>query len=264
MANNLGRFQKDLDHLSQRGEQLYYAMLYALNGRQAFVGLPEESVEKLIDSLPRFEEEYEAWYSECLVLLKQLLPDRQQDFVAMYEKPRGRKEISQENYVLRDYLQGLKISRGPNVIADPSSAAPQMRQQVAIVRAAKSRFTSSLFELRQLLQADLFDAEIDSARELHKHKFHRAAGAVAGVVLEKHLAQVCEDHNLTVVKKNPGIADFNELLKANGTIDVPQWRHISFLADIRNICDHNKSAEPTADQVSDLLFGVDKVLKTIH
>jgi hypothetical protein len=41
----------------------------------------------------------------------------------------------------------------------------------------------------------------------------RAAGAVAGVVLEKHLRQVCDDHKITVAKKNPTIGDLNELLK---------------------------------------------------
>ena len=46
-------------------------------------------------------------------------------------------------------------------------------------------------------------------------------------------------------------------------IDVPQWRHITLLGDIRNICDHNKQKEPTEQQVTDLIDGSDKVLKTI-
>lgn len=113
------------------------------------------------------------------------------------------------------------------------------------------------------MQADSFDSEIDAARELLKHKFSRAAGAIAGVILEKHLRQVCDDHNITVSKKSPGIGDLNELLKTNSVIDVPQWRHISLLGDYRNLCDHNKQKEPTVEQVTDLIDGTDKVLKTI-
>ncbi|WP_455155954.1 hypothetical protein, partial [Sphingomonas zeae] len=77
------------------------------------------------------------------------------------------------------------------------------------------------------------------------------------------LAQVCADHKIKISKKHPGIGDLNEALKAASTIDVPQWRHISMLADIRNICDHNKQKEPTELQVSDLIDGTDKVMKTI-
>ncbi|HEY4213158.1 MAG TPA: hypothetical protein VGM84_16885 [Steroidobacteraceae bacterium] len=82
-------------------------------------------------------------------------------------------------------------------------------------------------------------------------------------MLEKHLLQVCDDHKISIAKKNPPIGDLNEQLKASGVIDVPQWRHITLLADIRNLCDHNKKVDPTNDQVSDLINGADKVLKTV-
>ena len=45
-----------------------------------------------------------------------------------------------------------------------------------------------MFDIRQLVQADLFDSELDAADELGKKKFTRAAGALAGVVLERHLS----------------------------------------------------------------------------
>jgi hypothetical protein len=35
------------------------------------------------------------------------------------------------------------------------------------------------------------------------------------------------------------------------------------LADIRNLCDHNRKVEPTADQVNDLIAGATKVTKTL-
>ena len=36
------------------------------------------------------------------------------------------------------------------------------------------------------------------------------------------------------------------------------------LADIRNLCDHNKAKEPTEQQVTDLIDGTHKVLKTVY
>jgi hypothetical protein len=68
---------------------------------------------------------------------------------------------------------------------------------------------------------------------------------------------------MTVTKKTPTISDLNELLKSHSAIEISQWRHISMLADIRNICAHSKDIEPTSEQVGDLIDGTVKVLKTI-
>ena len=81
--------------------------------------------------------------------------------------------------------------------------------------------------------------------------------------MEKHLRQVCDDHKINIVKKNPGVNDLNELLKTCNVIDVPQWRHISLLGDLRNLCVHNKEKEPGPAQVADLIEGTEKVIKTV-
>lgn len=267
MAFNIERFKQDLDDLIRRGRMLECAMIRDVYGierlRDAVGEMSDESFAKLEADIPKFRDAYEAWYSECLPVLKQLLPDRVDDFKRQYEKARTRKNADFVTYVIEDYMIGLYVTYGGDVKVDLSAAIPKMQNQSAILSAAKARFKSSLFEIRQLVQADLFDSEIASARELHKNKFYRAAGAVAGVVLEKHLAQVCSDHSIKLAKKNPGIGDFNEAMKAAGTIDIPQWRHISMLGDIRNICDHNKLRDPTEAQVTDLIDGTDKILKTI-
>lgn len=269
MATNLDRFKKDLDRLIVAGTRLQFAMSRDIQGKAEFEkSIKEQLKDKAADFLkvlPTFNGAYEAWYSESLALLKQLLPDRVANFVSFYEKPKSRKAVDCGNYVIQDYLQGMRVTRGwlEDVVVDKSAALPQFSQQLAILEAAKTRFESSLFEIRQLVQADLFDTELEAARELLKNKFLRAAGAIAGVVLEKHLHQVCDDHSIKITKKNPGIGDLNEILRESAVIDVPQWRHITLLGDIRNLCDHNKKKEPTADQVEDLIAGTDKVLKTI-
>ena len=65
-----------------------------------------------------------------------------------------------------------------------------------------------------------------------------AAGAVAGVVLEKHLHEVCVSHNVKLTKKHPTIADLNEALKSAQVIEISQWRFHQHLGDLRNLCDH--------------------------
>ena len=111
---------------------------------------------------------------------------------------------------------------------------------------------------------DCRDVLVGKVSELNKKGFARAAGAVAGVVLEGHLGQVCNNHKIPNRKNNPTINDFNQLLKDNNIIEVPTWRFIQHLGDLRNLCDHKKQIEPTRDEIDELVEGVDKVCKTLY
>jgi len=272
VPKNIDKYKADLEKLIEDGEQVRRSLLLEAYGdefEEAILkdcGGDKKKAAEFKKAIPDFKYAYQSWYSESISLIKQLLPDRLGDFIRLYEKPKGRKrdDIGFENYRIEDALQGLRVTRAGKVVADDKSAIPHLQQQLAIVASIKRRFESSLFEIQQLVQADLFDSEIDAARELLKNKFSRAAGAIAGVVLEKHLAQVCTNHSVPVKKKHPGIADLNDALKGASVIDVAQWRFHQHLADIRNLCDHNKAADPSSDQVKDLIDGVDKVVKTLY
>ncbi len=264
MISNLDRYKKDLDELIKRGELLELSMEYECAPERFPKDLKPET-KKMLDELPSARTDYQSWYSEAGAVIKQLLPDRLTDFVRHYEKPKPRKDISFENYRIEDYLQSLKVTKGfdNQKIVGPEAATPHFLQQISILKSVQRRFESSLFDIKQLVQADLFDSELEAAAELAKNKFLRAAGAIAGVVLERHLRQVCENHSVTNTKKDPTISTLNDLLKNANVIDVPQWRFIQHLGDIRNLCDHDKKTEPTAEQVNDLIAGVKKTIKTL-
>ena len=219
--------------------------------------------EEFIKGLPSFTDEYQPWYSLAKALVRQILPDRLMDFTRYYERPKSRKRMTYENYTIEDYLQGLAVGSGSSKVVGPDAAITCFQQQLNIVKSIQERFQSSLFDIRQMAQADLFDSELDAAKELAKNKFARAAGAVAGVVLEKHLKEICGNHGVTIRKKNPQISDLNDALKNGNIMDTHQWRSIQHLGDLRNLCAHDKETEPTADQVNDLIGGVAKVTKTI-
>jgi hypothetical protein len=280
MPTNLDRYQKDLVALVALGAELNNAIQYEcypkefkaqlttlLKEKPATAPKTDEAataaVTKFVQALPSFKVQYQGWYSEARPVIRQLLPDRLDDFTRLYEKPKGRKSIDYESYRIADYMQGLTSSYGGETKVSPNAAIPHFAQQLAILKSAEGRFKTSLFDIRQLVQADLLDSELDAARELAKHRFLRAGGALAGVVLEKHLAQVCDNHSLKVTKSRPTLNDLNQILKDADAIDTPAWRFNQFLADIRNRCDHDKKVEPTEGDIKDLIDGVAKVTKTI-
>lgn len=262
------RFKRDLDELIDRGKFLECAMILEVHGleklKEAVGKIDDEKFKDLVKGLPQFRTGYEAWYSEALELIKVVIPERLSDFRMLYEVPKNRKEVDYLNYTISDDIIGVRSSRGMDVIVDAKAGLPKLQRQTAILESAESRFKSSLFDIKHILQADLFDDEIAAARELLRKGFKRGAGAIAGVVLEHHLLTVAHDHRVSLRKKNPSISDLNEALKSAGVIQIPEWRHISLMADYRNLCDHKKDAEPTSEQVRDLLDGVEKITRKLH
>ena len=81
--------------------------------------------------------------------------------------------------------------------------------------------------------------------------------------MERHLAQVCHNYGIKIRKKNPTIGDFNDALKKANVIDTPEWRFNQHVGDLRNICHHNKAAEPDKVKAMDLVNGVTRITKTL-
>lgn len=265
---NLEKYRKDLDRLIQEAREVQNSLSYSAFGHSDFydnlleqLSGDEKEAKAFIKNIKPFATAYQHWYSETLPLVRQLLPDRLSDFIRLYEKPKSRKDISYESYRIEDACQGLRTTFGGAVKADAKAAIPLLTQQIAIVEAIKRRFESSLFDIKQLVQADVFDSELDGAQELLKSKYARAAGVIAGVVLEGHLKQVCDNHDLP--KKSGTIAVLNDALKAGNVIELSQYRQIQFLGDLRNKCGHRNATEPTEQEVEDLINGVAKIIKTI-
>lgn len=257
------KYKEDIEKLCDNGDHLLRGLYYELlqSKSEEFKKVDKKIHERFKNE--SFKDKYHSWYNESLCLIKQLMPDRVEDFKAYY-KLEKRKELSHGTYTVSDYLVGLvRKDVFGDYIVSTDSVISKFEQQLNIVKSLKDRFDSSLYEIRQLLQADLFDSEIAVARELLKKGFVRAAGAVTGVVLEKHLSVVCQNHDLTSRKKAPSINDFNQLLKDNDVIDTPTWRNIQFLGDLRNLCDHGKDREPKKEEIEDLIDGTSKVMKTL-
>jgi hypothetical protein len=259
--SNLERFKSDISKLVTQGDSLLEVMVI-----ECFPDRKAKLSAKTLASLPVFRDSYQTWYSEALVCLAQTLPTRVDDFTRYYHPDKSRKELTALSYTISDYLHGLGATRTQGIhetkIVGLEAAIPKFKQQIEIVRSMQQRFESTLFDIRAVVQADLYDSELEAATDLNRNGFFRAAGAIAGVVLEGHLHVVFANHSLTVPKKAM-LGLLIEDLKKNNVLDIPSWRFLQHLADIRNLCDHKLDREPTKDDVTQLLEGVRKSIKTI-
>jgi hypothetical protein len=214
-------------------------------------------------NLGSFAPLYESWYSKALVVVGQICPQRLPEFREAYRHEK-RKAVAFDTYAVSDFLIGLTVKYGGVPTFDKTNAfAVKLIRQVGIVHAAEELAKSVLFDIRGTLRAELLDSDLSAAKELLRAKQSRASGMICGVILETHLRSCCEAHGVKISKKDPGIGDLNDLLRAAALYDVPMWRLIQRLADIRNLCGHRKERDPRPDEVEDLVSGTEKVIKEV-
>jgi len=246
MLSNIEKYKKDIRKLIKSGEIIFRKM-------------------KENKNLSELRQDYEMWYSESYAVIKIILFDRISDFAKMYYDDKTKNGIKLHFQYTPPKSESMKWdidSYSPPEAIDVAKSI--FDSQIGILKSCEKRFESSLFDIKQLLQADIFDSELDAARELNKKGFARGAGAMAGVVLEGHLSQVCNNHKIVINKNHSTINDLNQLLKDNEVIETPTWRFIQHLTDLRNLCDHKKQKEPTKEEIEELINGVVKISKTLY
>ena len=247
--NSREKLKKEIKECTNSTEPI---MLY-IEGK-----LPKEQTKEF-----SFQHEYQKWYSKALKIVEFLGKDRLQEFRSYYEIDPRRKSMGIGNYYIQDYLKGIV----PDVFDFTQfnierETFKNVYNQFTILLSICDRIDSVLGNIQSSLFVELQDNELETAKDLLKINL-RASGVIAGIVLESYLANVTNNHNITLSKRNPTLSDYNESLKNNTIIDTTVWRKISYLSDIRNICAHKKDIEPTKDQVEELITGVHWVTKNV-
>ena len=102
----LDRYKTDLKRLIEDGNNLTYGLYNELSEylKKDLESLPKEKRDKIKKC--HFKSGYNAWYNESLALIRQLVPDRLEDF-KQYYKYEKRKVLSYETYSVSDYLIGV-------------------------------------------------------------------------------------------------------------------------------------------------------------
>lgn len=200
---------------------------------------------------------YESWYTRTQRVIKIIIPERLEDFCSAY-KLKSRKQLTQETYTIKDFLSGTSLIQSDN----KTLFFIRFHSQCSILQAAKDVAKSKIHDIQSLISIDILDSELEQAKELLHKGYLSSAGVICGVILESHLKGLLSNYEIKTKRKKLSISDLNNLLKDNA-YDIPTWRLIQRLSDIRNLCAHKNDREPTKDEVEDLIRGTDKVIKEI-
>ena len=127
----------------------------------------------------------------------------------------------------------------------------------AVLLAAKEDYEGGYFNtLKHLVQAEVFDSELEQAGELLVSGYTSAAAVIAGVVLETGLREMCADNGQDIGKLDKMNAD---LAKA-GVYNKLVQKQITALADIRNSAAHGHADQFSKDDVANMIRDVQKIL----
>ncbi|GGY86909.1 DUF4145 domain-containing protein [Shewanella fodinae] len=127
----------------------------------------------------------------------------------------------------------------------------------AIFLAAREDYEGGyLRETRSLIQAEVFDSELEQAMALHEAGYISPAAIVAGVVLETSLRELCDREGIPHGK----LDKMNSDLAKAGIYNKLQQKRITALADIRNSAAHGKSSEFSDQDVVDMVRDVERFI----
>lgn len=184
---------------------------------------------------------YQTWYLTAEFLIKKYLPNRKREFTREYGEILGLLQLRKNwgkvdvHYIIKEFTDRFDM-QGNLLLSLPKV------------------FEIQNLELRKTISADLVESELDEAELLLDHGFIRAAGAVAGVALERYLKTLCEISTPPVkYSENATISQLALNLRNAGQLSETKRKKMVYLGDIRNKCDHPKEEEPRKEEVKELI-----------
>jgi hypothetical protein len=128
----------------------------------------------------------------------------------------------------------------------------------AVFLAAKEDFEGGYVKsIRSLIQAEVFDDELEQAKELLDCGYTTAAAVVAGTVLETTLRSLCNSQNIPNGKLDKMNAD---LAKA-GIHNTLIQKKITAMAAVRNSAAHGKNEEFSGADVQSMIEDIRRYIE---
>ena len=129
----------------------------------------------------------------------------------------------------------------------------------AVFGAAQEDFEGGyLVSVRNLVQAELFDTELEQAKELLSAGYHPAAAVIAGVVLETTLRQLCTAKQIATGKLDKMNADLAKAGQYNSLVQ----KRITSIAAIRNSAAHGDQAAFSQEDVTTMIDDVGRLIES--
>ena len=289
MENTIRTMQNELDALLEEGFKLCTEHIQASDHAHTLSFLKKHAA-------------YQAWYAKALRVITQLYPELSEEFQAhyraMFPLPRVapyltwytkalrlmRTLTSRRSHDAADQEKAGKDGSRPASYAAPHDAGMGMTitesgatigsahltflahfdHQLRLLHSVSNGLEYVLTDMQGALYSEVGEHVLAAAYELFRHGHGRAAGTVVGVLLEIHLAKVATKYRVPNWTNTSGIIPLNEALKRGGIYDAEVWRFIQHLGALRQTCVDAAVRDPTVDELTTFIQGVETIRKTVR
>jgi len=213
---------------------------------------------KSAERVEELRKRYNRWYSQAHLLVQANLNFRLREFETLYEHPKSGRDM-------RSFLLSPEDYSGEPSYSKCEAFVENLANQTAILQSIPEAIRTRLLDVEFMVTASLLDDELAQAEILLRNGFIRPAGALAGVVLERHLKTLCARANppIKFTQREATISPLAEKLWKAEIMSQADWRKAQWMADIRNICDHDKEHEPKEEEVRSLIMEVKAFIKRV-
>jgi hypothetical protein len=245
---------------------------------------------------------YQTWYTKALRVITQLYPERSGDFQAHYHallalqdappsmrwyrkvlhvmhrctirrrpKTQDHKNTGRTSTGTGTLMTGQRICMGMT-IAPNGESIPSLRltfvthfaQQLRMLNAVRDGLEYVLTDLRSTLYGTVESCMLDTVYTLSHHGHCRAAGALAGILLETHLIHIAAKYRVATRTASTDITRLNTALKCGGIYDGELWHFIQRLGALRDVWVYSSRLDPCEDELMAFLHDVQTVCHTVR
>ena len=238
----------------------------SLTGELARLLDEQRQIHKLLDEIIDIIEvrtAYLRWDTRSLKIVQTLAPDKYDRFVEFFQSNPNRKLLDDS---IQEYVRTMGAGMDGYTEELPFDPNEQTRlrffNHLKVLDELSYRIESVLADIENHLFADLLEKELEAAKTLEPISL-RAAGTLAGVVLERHLRKLALKHAITISKPETTLRDLNDPLKLGKVYDFDTWRKIQQLGDLYHLCSHQRNRDPKPDEVEALITGVQSVIQSV-
>ena len=151
----------------------------------------------------------------------------------------------------------IAFLKGENKVYPMESEYSIFERTGAIFDAAKEDYEGGyLSSLKQLVQAEVFESELEQSEELLSSGYKLASAVIAGVVLETALRDLCTQNEISHGK----LDTMNGQLAKKGLYSKLQQKQITAIADIRNNAAHGKLELFSEQDVKNMIRDIESFL----
>ncbi len=194
-----------------------------------------------------FNLQYRQWYATCKSILES------------NKDKESLKEFIEEHNLLQKNTKKMFISQYEQLpIIDI------LLRQINIIKSIPNYIEGKAYNFKLSLASTLLGDELEESRHLLKNGFYRAAGAIAGVVLERHI-KINFNQSIPIIKykEKATLGYLIKIAEDKAIFENPMIQKLKYLNQIRIKCDHDKKTTPTENEIIDLIENTNKLIHNI-